>query len=247
MLNSLYKNALCFVCPSKYEGFGLPIFEAFAQSTPVIALKIPVFEELGGGGINFIDSGDSTNTGDSTDSINSTETNLFEKIKFIYKNEGKTVSTRVDFGISQVAKFTEEIQAHKWNEYFKNIGKTILEPKPFINIILQSYKETNPERLKELEYCIIKNLENPYVNSIHDFGNIIYNIASDGESDDSNKNIIENKFYNNKYVKINNQNNKWMTYDMAFQYANDVSSMYFGNYWCIINLDIFWTQILNGI
>jgi hypothetical protein len=37
-----------------------------------------------------------------------------------------------------------------------NLKNTILEPKPFINIILQSYKETNLERLKELEYCIIK-------------------------------------------------------------------------------------------
>ena len=230
MLNSLYKNALCFVCPSIYEGFGLPIFEAFSQSTPVITLKLPIFEELGGGGINFIDSGDSAD---------STATNLFEKITFIHKNEGKTVSTRVEFGLNQVAKFTEEIQAHKLDEYLKNIGKTILEPKPFINIILQSYKETNPERLKELEYCIIKNLENPYVNSIHDFGNIIYDIASEGESVNSNKNISENTFYNNKYVKVNNQDNKWITYDMAFQYANDVANMNFGNYWCIINLDIF--------
>ena len=247
ILNSLYKNALCFVCPSKYEGFGLPIFEAFAQSTPVIALKIPIFEEIGGGGINFIEN---------------EPISLFEKIEFIFKNEGKTVSTRVEFGIKQIAKFNEESQINKYNEYFTNIRNTLLKPKPFINIILQSYKETNLERLKEIEYCIIKNLENPYVNSIHDFGNLItdtyvsgnstpsfdiYNSfnssissnSSESNSNSNNKNISDNKFYDNKYIKVDNPNNKWMTYDMAFQYANDVSDIDFGNYWCIINLDIF--------
>ena len=247
ILNSLYKNALCFICPSKYEGFGLPIFEAFAQSTPVIALKIPIFEEIGGGGINFIEN---------------EPISLFEKIEFIFKNEGKTVSTRVEFGIKQIAKFNEESQINKYNEYFTNIRNTLLKPKPFINIILQSYKETNPERLKEIEYCIIKNLENPYVNSIHDFGNLItdtyvsgnstpsfdiYNSfnssissnSSESNSNSNNKNISDNKFYDIKYIKIHNENNKWMTYDMAFQYANDVSDIDFGNYWCIINLDIF--------
>ena len=267
MLNSLYKNALCFICPSTYEGFGLPIFEAFAQSTPVIALKIPIFEELGGGGINFIEN-NKTNE--------NIENSLFEKIKLIHKNEGKSILNRVEFGLKQVAKFTEEIQALKWNEYFMNIQNTILKPKPFINVILQSYKETNLERLKELEYCIIKNLDNPYINSIHDFGNIIAdtyvsgnstpssindiydnsnNSDSSNNSDNSknsdpnnrrdssnnsnNKNISDNKFYDNKYIKVDNPNNKWMTYDMAFQYANDVCSIEFGNVWCIINLDIF--------
>jgi len=244
-LNSLYKNALCFVCPSKYEGFGLPIFEAFAQSTPVIALKIPIFEEIGGGGINFIDSYDGNDV-----------KSLFEKIQFIHKNEGKTVSTRVEFGLKQVAKFTEAEQAHKYDEYFKNIRNNLLEPKPFINLIIQSYKETNPERLKELEYCIIKNLENPYINSIHDFGNIIddtyisgnstpsFDISNSNDSIESNsnsnnKNISSNKFYDNKYIKVDNPDNKWMTYEMAFQYSNNFTTMDFGNYWCIVNLDIF--------
>lgn len=33
----IYKNALCFVFPSKYEGFGLPPLEALAFNTPVIS------------------------------------------------------------------------------------------------------------------------------------------------------------------------------------------------------------------
>ncbi len=32
----LYKNTVCFVYPSLYEGFGLPILEAMANKAPVV-------------------------------------------------------------------------------------------------------------------------------------------------------------------------------------------------------------------
>lgn len=46
-LPTLYKNALMYVFPSVYEGFGIPILEAQASGTPVIASDIPVFREVG--------------------------------------------------------------------------------------------------------------------------------------------------------------------------------------------------------
>lgn len=39
-LPGLYKGARCFVFPSRYEGFGLPVLEAMAIGTPVIAGRI---------------------------------------------------------------------------------------------------------------------------------------------------------------------------------------------------------------
>jgi glycosyltransferase involved in cell wall biosynthesis len=42
------KNAEVFVYPSLYEGFGIPLLEAFVLRTPVAASKIPVFEEIYG-------------------------------------------------------------------------------------------------------------------------------------------------------------------------------------------------------
>jgi len=44
----LYKNALAFVYPSIYEGFGLPMLEAMAYGTPVITYKNSSITEVSG-------------------------------------------------------------------------------------------------------------------------------------------------------------------------------------------------------
>lgn len=45
-LKMYYSNALCFVYPSLYEGFGIPPLEAMACGTPVVVSSIPVLEEI---------------------------------------------------------------------------------------------------------------------------------------------------------------------------------------------------------
>lgn len=47
-LPGLYCGALCFVYPSLYEGFGLPVLEAMACGVPVIASDIPALREVTG-------------------------------------------------------------------------------------------------------------------------------------------------------------------------------------------------------
>lgn len=44
---ALYQAAALFVMPSLYEGFGMPILEAMASGTPVVAADIPVLKEVG--------------------------------------------------------------------------------------------------------------------------------------------------------------------------------------------------------
>lgn len=44
----LYRHALCFVYPSFYEGFGIPILEAFQNECPVILSEASCFPEVGG-------------------------------------------------------------------------------------------------------------------------------------------------------------------------------------------------------
>lgn len=46
--NWLYENAIVFVYPSVYEGFGLPILEAMVHGTPVITYKNSSISEVGG-------------------------------------------------------------------------------------------------------------------------------------------------------------------------------------------------------
>ena len=52
---SLMKNAKAFIQPSKYEGFGIPPLEALACNAKVIVSDIPVFHEIYGESVYYID------------------------------------------------------------------------------------------------------------------------------------------------------------------------------------------------
>lgn len=54
LLPALYAASDCFVLPSLYEGFGIPVAEAMAAGTPVITSDIPSLREVAGdAGIAF--------------------------------------------------------------------------------------------------------------------------------------------------------------------------------------------------
>lgn len=58
VLAAIYRRATLVVVPSEREGFGLPVVEALASGTPVVASDLPVLREVGGPGTTFCPVGD---------------------------------------------------------------------------------------------------------------------------------------------------------------------------------------------
>ncbi len=57
-LAGLYRHALALIFPSKAEGFGLPVLEAYAQSCPLILSDLPVFHDTVGDHASYFDADD---------------------------------------------------------------------------------------------------------------------------------------------------------------------------------------------
>lgn len=55
LLNTLYSHALAFVFPSIFEGFGIPILEAFANNCPVCLSNSSCFPEVAGNAALYFD------------------------------------------------------------------------------------------------------------------------------------------------------------------------------------------------
>jgi glycosyltransferase involved in cell wall biosynthesis len=56
-LAALYRGAACLVFPSRDEGFGLPLLEAMASGTPVVATRAGALPEIAGGAAILVEPG----------------------------------------------------------------------------------------------------------------------------------------------------------------------------------------------
>ncbi|MGY1858392.1 glycosyltransferase family 4 protein [Modestobacter sp. SYSU DS0290] len=59
-LEELYRQADLYVCPSRFEGFGLPLLEAMQRRCAVVASDIPVLREVGGDAVRYVDTTSAT-------------------------------------------------------------------------------------------------------------------------------------------------------------------------------------------
>ena len=53
-LSTFYKNAIFFILPSLYEGFGLPVLEAMEYGCPVITSNVSSLPEAGGDAVLYV-------------------------------------------------------------------------------------------------------------------------------------------------------------------------------------------------
>lgn len=89
----LYKHATCFVLPSLYEGFGLPVLEAMKNGCPVVTSNVSSLPEAGGDAALYIDPENASD--------------IAEKIQLVLNDKTKR-QEMVKKGYEQVKKFSWE-------------------------------------------------------------------------------------------------------------------------------------------
>jgi glycosyltransferase involved in cell wall biosynthesis len=106
-LINLYHYAIAFIYPSAYEGFGIPILEAFAAECPVILNNASCFPEVAGNAAIFFD-------------INK-DGNLFEKFENFYLSGESFRKEMIEKGRLQVEKYSWEKSAELLSNVYKSI------------------------------------------------------------------------------------------------------------------------------
>lgn len=106
-LMELYSKAKCFVLPSLYEGFGLPVIEAMKAGCPVITSNVSSLPEAGGDACLYVDPED---TGDIAAKISELINNQKLRKKLIAK------------GHKQVMKFSWRKTAEQTLKVLKDLG-----------------------------------------------------------------------------------------------------------------------------
>ena len=102
----LYRNALCFVLRSLYEGFGLPILEAMRYGCPVVTSNVSSLPEAAGDAAVYIDP-------------NNTE-DIAQKLKLVI-SDLKLREELIEKGKKQVQKFSWEKAAKETLEILKGV------------------------------------------------------------------------------------------------------------------------------
>lgn len=107
-LPSFYSNALYFILPSLYEGFGLPVLEAMKNGCPVITSSVSSLPEAGGNAALYV------NPEDVED--------IASKMKLLLDDERKR-KEMIKKGYEQIKKFSWEKTAKQTLEVLEEMRK----------------------------------------------------------------------------------------------------------------------------
>jgi len=102
----IYKNALVYVLPSLYEGFGLTVLEAFSMGCPVVASNTSSIPEVCGKAAVFINPRDSNS--------------IMQTILWVLENR-KLRDKLAKLGFIQVRKFSWDEMANRTLEVYRKV------------------------------------------------------------------------------------------------------------------------------
>lgn len=105
-LCSLYQHAVAFIYPSLYEGFGMPILEAFANNCPVLLNNASCFPEVAGDAAVYFD-------------LNDEKSDLYDKIIYVYTLSEEERKTLIDRGQKRLLFFSWKESAQKLETVYK--------------------------------------------------------------------------------------------------------------------------------
>lgn len=104
-LVTLYKNAMFYVFPSIYEGFGIPIIEAQFVGCPVLCSNIEVFKEI---------------ANDSAEFCEPTAKGISSKLEELIKDEKRRKELSVT-GLENVKRFSVDVVSDQLEYIIKNV------------------------------------------------------------------------------------------------------------------------------
>lgn len=107
-LYSLYHHAECFVYPSDYEGFGIPILEAYQANCPVVLNSASCFPEIAGDAAVFFE-------------INSKQSNLSDCLEQVLAMSIEDRNELLSRQRTRLKAFSWQLSAMKLSQVYKSV------------------------------------------------------------------------------------------------------------------------------